>query len=180
MNRKLTADEYNGLNQIARATKMDCWFSILEFGGIDVIWDMENNKVLTIEEGISQFIEGVIDPLTDYQLSEDEIKAVDSLFKTVMETENTRRSKMKDYNKLIGISDNTRKELNSIEEVAQFICKEGLVSDVRIEQGDGSLLLDTFGTFINKITDMEYREELLKVLVPMQKKLDGSDGCCNY
>ena len=31
---------------------------------------------------------------------------------------------MKTYKKLIGISDNTRKELNSIEEVAQFICKE--------------------------------------------------------
>ena len=87
---------------------------------------------------------------------------------------------MKIYNKLIGISDNTRKELNSTEEVAQFICKEGLTSDIRIEEEDGSLLLDTFGTFINKITDMEYREELLKVLVPMQKKLDGSDGCCNY
>lgn len=87
---------------------------------------------------------------------------------------------MKAYNKLIGISDNTRKELNSIEEVAQFICKEGLNSDIRIEEEDGSLLLDTFGTFINKITDMEYREELLKFLVPLQKKLDGSDGCCNY
>ena len=87
---------------------------------------------------------------------------------------------MKTYNKLIGISDNTRKELNSIEEVAQFICKEGLKSDVCIEKEDGSLLLDTFGTFINKITDIEYREELLKVLVPMQKKLDSSDGCCNY
>ena len=80
----------------------------------------------------------------------------------------------------IGITDNTRKELNSTEEVAQFICKEGLKSDVRIEKEDGSLLFDTFGTFINKITDMEYREELLKVLVPLQKKLDGSDGCCNY
>ncbi len=180
MDRKLTADEYNGLNQIAKETKMDCWFSILEFGDKDVIWDMENNKVLSIEEGLSQFIEGVIDPLTNYRLSEDEIKAVDSLFKSVLEVENTRRTEMKVYDKLIGISDNTRKELNSIEDVAQFICKEGLTSDVRIEKGDGSLLLDTFGTFINKITDMEYREELLKVLVPMQKKLDGSDGCCNY
>lgn len=87
---------------------------------------------------------------------------------------------MKTYNKLTGISDNTQKELNSIEEVAQFICKEGLTSDVRIVKEDGNLLLDTFGTFINRITDMEYREELLKVLVPMQKKLDGSGGCCKY
>lgn len=87
---------------------------------------------------------------------------------------------MKTYKKLIGISGNTKKELNTTEEVAQFICKEGLTSDVRIEQEDGSFLLDTFGIFINKITDMEYREELLKVLVPMQKKLDGSDGCCGF
>jgi len=87
---------------------------------------------------------------------------------------------MKTYNKLTGKSDNTQKELNSIEEVAQFICKEGLTSDVHIVKEDGNLLLDTFGTFINRITDMEYREELLKVLVPMQKKLDGSGGCCNY
>lgn len=87
---------------------------------------------------------------------------------------------MKTYKKLIGISGNTKKELNTTEEVALFISNEGLTSDVRIEQEDGSFLLDTFGMFINRITDMEYREELLKVLVPMQKKLDNSDGCCSY
>ena len=85
MDRKLTTDEYNGLNRIARATKMDCWFSILEFGDKDVIWDMENNIILSIEEGLSQFVEGVIDPLTDYHLSEGEIKAVDRLFKSVLD-----------------------------------------------------------------------------------------------
>lgn len=85
---------------------------------------------------------------------------------------------MKTYKNLIGISKNTKKELNTTEEVARFICKEGLTSDVRIEQEDGGLLLDTFGIFINKITDMEYREELLKILIPMQKKLDNSGGCC--
>ncbi len=85
---------------------------------------------------------------------------------------------MKTYKNLIGISENTKKELSTTEEVANFICKEGLTSDVRIEQEDGSLLLDTFGIFINKITDMEYREELLKVLIPMQKKIDNSSGCC--
>ena len=44
---------------------------------------------------------------------------------------------------------------------------------------EGKELLDTFGIYINKISDMEYREELLKVLVPMQREIENaalSDG----
>ena len=66
------------------------------------------------------------------------------------------------YKKLYGLSDRETKELYSVEEVAKFIIEEGLYSDV---------LLDTFGIFINKISDMKYREQLLKVLVPMQKEV---------
>ena len=76
--------------------------------------------------------------------------------------------------KLYGISDNTEKELYSLEDVAEFICKEGVNSDVSIYKTDGSLLLNTFGTFINKITDMNYRERLLEVLVPMQRTLEDN------
>ena len=86
----------------------------------------------------------------------------------------------KSYARLFGISDYDERELFSVQEVAEFICEEGKHSDVSIYQENGTLLLNTFGLFLNKITDMEYREELLKVLAPMQKKLDGSDGCCNY
>lgn len=73
------------------------------------------------------------------------------------------------YTKLYGFSDRTTKELHSIEEVANFIMEEGLYSDIKIITEEGERLLDTFGIFINKISDMEYREELLKVLIPMQK-----------
>ena len=39
---------------------------------------------------------------------------------------------------------------------------------------EGKELLDTFGIYINKISDMEYREELLKVLVPMQHEVENA------
>lgn len=78
---------------------------------------------------------------------------------------------MAKHQKLYGLSDRTEEWLYSVEEVAKFICKEGLYSDVKILTETGEQLLDTFGIFINKISDMEYRTELLKVLVPMQQNL---------
>ncbi len=39
---------------------------------------------------------------------------------------------------------------------------------------EGKELLDTFGIYINKISDMEYRDELLKVLVPMQHEVENA------
>ncbi len=86
-NRKLTGDEFNGLNKIASSTKMDCWFYIMEEVGRDVIWDVENNKILSIEDGVSQLMEGMVDPITEYGLTEDEIKAVEGIFKQINETE---------------------------------------------------------------------------------------------
>ncbi len=82
----------------------------------------------------------------------------------------------KSYARLFGISDYDEKELFSVKEVADFICEEGKNSDVSIYQENGSLLLNTFGLFINKITDMEYREELLKVLIPMQEEIENNMG----
>ena len=63
----------------------------------------------------------------------------------------------------------------SIQEVANFICTHGQYSDLAVTQKDGTPLLDTFGIYINKIADMEYREELLKVLIPMQMEIDGTN-----
>lgn len=59
--------------------------------------------------------------------------------------------------------------------MVNFICTHGQYSDLRITQKDGTPFLDTFGIYINKITDMEYREELLKALIPMQMEIDGSN-----
>ena len=86
-NRKLTGDEFNGLNKIASSTKMDCWFYIMEEVGRDIIWDIENNRILSIEEGVSQLMEGMVDPITEYGLTEDEIKAVEEIFKQINDME---------------------------------------------------------------------------------------------
>lgn len=79
------------------------------------------------------------------------------------------------YPLLIGHSLAGRIRLHSIQEIANFICVHGQYSDLAITQKDGTPLLDTFGVYINKIADMEYREELLKVLIPMQMKIDGTN-----
>ena len=82
----------------------------------------------------------------------------------------------KSYPRLFGISDYEEKELFSVQEVAEFICEEGKHSDVSVYQENGTLLLNTFGFFINKITDLEYREELLNALIPMQREIEANIG----
>lgn len=81
----------------------------------------------------------------------------------------------KKHPKLIGLSHYDERELNSIEEVAKYICEKGVSSDVTITYEDGTPFLNTFGIYIDKISDMNYRSELLKVLIPMQKALDGTE-----
>jgi len=50
----------------------------------DVIWDVENNRILSMEEGVAQLMEGMVDPMTEYGLTEDEIKAVQALLDSVI------------------------------------------------------------------------------------------------
>lgn len=76
---------------------------------------------------------------------------------------------------LIGMSHHDERELNSIEEVAKYICEKGVSGDVTITYEDGTPFLNTFGIYIDRISDMEYRSELLKVLIPMQKALDDTE-----
>ena len=64
---------------------------------------------------------------------------------------------------------------NSIPSVASYICSEGMHGDLTITTPDNEFVLNTFGIYINKIADMGYREELLKVLIPTQRALDGTD-----
>ena len=78
------------------------------------------------------------------------------------------------YPHLVGYAIDGNKRLRSIEAVAEFICTHGQYGDVRITTMEGNELLDTFGIYINKISDMEYREELLKVLVPMQHEVENA------
>ena len=84
------------------------------------------------------------------------------------------------YPLLIGHSLAGRTRLRNIYEVANFICVHGQCGDLTITQKDGTTFLDTFGIYINKIADMDYREELLKVLIPMQMELDGTKDNDDY
>ena len=90
---------------------------------------------------------------------------------------------MKKYKILYGESENRVKKLRGIKQVAKFIVKEGKSSDVEIYSKDCSLYISTFGMYLHRITDSEYREALLKVLIPLQKKVEkeaGIDECdCN-
>ena len=76
--------------------------------------------------------------------------------------------------RLIGHSVRGNKRLRSVQDVADFICKHGQYGDVTVAYDDGKPFLDTFGIYINRIADMEYREELLKILIPMQTKIEGA------
>ena len=71
--------EYNALEKIARATKMDCWFLIEqdEDEDCDYVRDLENDVRMTLRDGISELIDGMADPPEDpsYGLDEEEIEA---------------------------------------------------------------------------------------------------------
>ena len=76
------------------------------------------------------------------------------------------------YPILFGIAKEETCTLKSIRQVARFICRNGVKGDVCIINMHGELFLDTFGLYINKIADNDYLEELKKVLIPMQKRIE--------
>lgn len=64
-------------------------------------------------------------------------------------------------------------ELKSVKEVANFICTKGKQGDILIFKTDGQLFIRTFGIYLDQIASQEYREELLKELIPLQMKLEN-------
>ena len=44
-----------------------------------------------------------------------------------------------------------------------------------VETPSGALLLTTYGTYLDRVTDLEYREKLLEVLVPKQQALEKAE-----
>ena len=64
-------------------------------------------------------------------------------------------------------------ELKSVREVANFICTKGKLGDILIFKTDGQLFIRTFGIYLDQIASQEYREELLKELIPLQMKLEN-------
>ena len=81
-------------------------------------------------------------------------------------------SRISEYPHLIGVSENEKKELHGVNEVADFICDQGRFGDLRVFTPNGEEVLNTFGIFIDRICDMQYREELMEVLVPKQKAFE--------
>ena len=79
----LSTDEFNALNKIASATKMDCWFYIEEQNGIDYIYDLENDCQLDLKEAVMMLFEGMVEPVEDefYNLTKVEIDAFNNLVK---------------------------------------------------------------------------------------------------
>lgn len=77
----------------------------------------------------------------------------------------------KKYPVLIGHSARACKKLYTLEEVADFICEQGMYGEVTVETPSGSLLISTYGIYLDKVTDMEYRSQLLEILEPKQHAL---------
>ena len=64
---KLTNEEYNLLQKISSNSKMDCWFDLRQTKvGEDIVYDLENNKRMSLKQGISQLLEGIEGIEKDY------------------------------------------------------------------------------------------------------------------
>lgn len=56
----LNAMQYAVLNKIARRTKMDCWFLIIQDrNGKDYVYDVEEGATLSLTDGITGLMEGL-------------------------------------------------------------------------------------------------------------------------
>ena len=76
---RLTNDEYRVLNKISSKTHMDCWFRLEETkNGKDYVRDIEENRDMTLTEGVSLLVEGI----ASYhlcELSDEEISILEML-----------------------------------------------------------------------------------------------------
>lgn len=78
---------------------------------------------------------------------------------------------------LLSVGGGDAAELHRVREVVQFIYEKGQHSNVFISREDGAPFITTFGFFIDKLSDMEYWEELPKGLVALQMgEPDGGIG----
>ena len=71
---------------------------------------------------------------------------------------------------LMGYSKDESKQLQSVEEVADFICKNGKRGDVTITN-NGEPFITTIGIYLDKVADIRYRAQLMPVLAKKQKTL---------
>ena len=71
---------------------------------------------------------------------------------------------------LMGYSKDESKQLQSVEEVADFICKNGKRGDITITN-NGEPFITTIGIYLDKVADIRYRAQLMPVLAKKQKTL---------
>lgn len=69
----------------------------------------------------------------------------------------------------------TVEELTSYKQVAEFIMRNGVKGDVVITDDLDRPFIKTYGIYLDKVADPSYRDELLKILVPMQKEALDDD-----
>ncbi|MBO5559082.1 DUF4313 domain-containing protein [Ruminococcus sp.] len=62
-------------------------------------------------------------------------------------------------------------ELTDVRQISEFIINNGLYGDISMYKKDtGEFVLSTMGIFIDQIADMDFRNELLTILVPLQQQ----------
>lgn len=71
---------------------------------------------------------------------------------------------------LVGYFEGESKQLKSVEEVADFICKNGKRGDVTITN-DGEPFITTIGIYLDKVADIRYRSQLMPILTKKQKQI---------
>lgn len=71
---------------------------------------------------------------------------------------------------LVGYAEGERKQLKSIDEVADFICKNGKHGDVTI-MNNGEPFITTIGVYLDKVADIRYRSQLMPILTKKQKQI---------
>ena len=97
------------------------------------------------------------------------------LIRFVLLYKNGRCMHSKEHPKLIGSSNVRNKTLGSVREVAEFIIKDGQYGDVTVKYTDGAPLLKTDGIYVTGIMDLAYAIKLLKILIPMIKKVERGE-----
>ena len=71
---------------------------------------------------------------------------------------------------LIGYSMTENRQLKNIDEVAEFICKNGKHGDVTITN-NGEPFITTIGIYLDKVADIRYRARLMPILTKRQRQV---------
>ena len=71
---------------------------------------------------------------------------------------------------LVVYAEGERKQLKSIDEVADFICKNGKHGNVIITN-NGEPFITTIGIYLDMVADIRYRSQLMPILTKKQEQI---------